>query len=174
MLEPMEKKGCENLGRWNGIAAKEDTTLMRPAEDRRALIPLVTPLATGDRRRDVSFSSYLRPRMTVFWKGFYYSFDVLRCYIPIAYIGVQTVRPTSHSRPPSRPTPNSVTINSNITYATHPHSASCLLRRGCAYVSVVTSSSPSLLEAAMKKVDAEILRITTACPRRPKPSATRL
>jgi hypothetical protein len=35
--------------------------------------------------------------MTVFWKGFYYSFDVLRCYIPTAYIGVQTVRAT-HTR----------------------------------------------------------------------------
>jgi hypothetical protein len=30
----------ENLGRWNGIAAKEDTTLRRPTEDQRALIPL--------------------------------------------------------------------------------------------------------------------------------------
>jgi hypothetical protein len=29
-------------------------------KDRRALIPLVTPLATGDRRRDMSSSPYLR------------------------------------------------------------------------------------------------------------------
>ena len=35
-------------------------------------------------------------------------------------------------------------------------------------------SSPPPPEAAVKQVDAEMLRLATACPRRPKPSATRL
>jgi hypothetical protein len=97
----------------NSIDGICELAVANEPKDRRALIPLVTPLATGDRRRDVSSSPYLRKtqddRMTVFWKGFYYSFDALSQVLQHTYTNVMRIAHYGLVRP--------TTITNSNTYS---------------------------------------------------------